>query len=299
MLTITIFRTSVLVGGGSATRGVVGVQWGQPRPTRHNKGQIFWRVGGYLKIWKDKSANRNYIPCLATKQRTYEMISARHRSATLPAHSMGYRNYPSSKSQIPPPMGRTHFPILSEWKAESAWPRPRWDPTNQIILTRPATAGGRGKYRKLLPNSLKMPDNCRVKSVNCLTMTENYKNAKMLQLLENSALIYFFPLSYNRLNLIYLHGKSVVIGFQAWGIQIWYYCKTKLYGWNLILKRIQNSEKWVSRLGYKGSRLDKRRIHLTGMFLLIVTRQKLGRPFQDYQKFIPIKCAPRLSSLIR
>ena len=49
----------------------------------------------------------------------------------------------------------------------------------------------------------------------------------MLQLLENWALIgtyrLFPPLSYNRLNLIYLHGKSVVIGFQAQGIQIWYY----------------------------------------------------------------------------
>ena len=24
-------------------------------------------------------------------------------------------------------MGRTHFPPFSEWKAESAWPGPRWD----------------------------------------------------------------------------------------------------------------------------------------------------------------------------
>ena len=48
------------------------------------------------------------------------MIQARHRSATLRAHSMGLRNYPSSESQIPPQMGRTHFPPFSEWKAESA-----------------------------------------------------------------------------------------------------------------------------------------------------------------------------------
>ena len=43
----------------------------------------------------------------------------------------------------------------------------------------------------------------------------------MLQLLENWALIYFSP-SYDRLNLIYLHGKSVFFGLQA-RFQIWYY----------------------------------------------------------------------------
>ena len=50
-------------------------------------------------------------------------------------------------------------------------------------------------------------------------MTENAKNAKMLQLLENWALIYFSP-SYDRLNLIYLHGKSVFFGLKAPGIQM-------------------------------------------------------------------------------
>ena len=54
---------------------------------------------------------------MATKQSPDEMIRARHRSATLRAHSMGLRNYPSSESQIPPQMGRTHFPPFSEWKA--------------------------------------------------------------------------------------------------------------------------------------------------------------------------------------
>ena len=80
-----------------------------------------------LKIWKDKPANRNYFPCLATKQSPDEMIRARHRSATLRAHIMELRNYPSSESQIPPQMGRTHFPPFSEWKADSAWPGTRWD----------------------------------------------------------------------------------------------------------------------------------------------------------------------------
>ena len=36
----------------------------------------------------------------------------------------------------------------------------------------------RGKYPKVLPTSLKMPDNCRVMSVNCLTMTENYQKCQ-------------------------------------------------------------------------------------------------------------------------
>ena len=61
------------------------------------------------KIWKEKPANKNYFSCLATKQSPDEMIRARHRSATLRAHSMGLRNYPSSESQIPSQMGRTHF----------------------------------------------------------------------------------------------------------------------------------------------------------------------------------------------
>ena len=96
---------------------------------------MFW-VGGraceagcenLICIWKDKPANRNSFPCLATKQSPDEMIRARHRSATLLAHCMGLRNYPSSESQIPPQMGRTHFPLFSEWKTESAWPGPRSD----------------------------------------------------------------------------------------------------------------------------------------------------------------------------
>ena len=31
--------------------------------------------------------------------------------------SMGLSNYPSNESQIPPQMGRTHFPPFSEWTA--------------------------------------------------------------------------------------------------------------------------------------------------------------------------------------
>ena len=36
----------------------------------------------------------------------------------------------------------------------------------------------------------------------------------------------YFPPSDNRLNLIYMHGKSVLMGFQARGIQMIFYCKT-------------------------------------------------------------------------
>ena len=57
---------------------------------------------------------RKYFPYLATKQRPDETIRARHRSAILRAHSMGLRNYPSRQYQIPPQMGRTHFPPFSE-----------------------------------------------------------------------------------------------------------------------------------------------------------------------------------------
>ena len=45
-------------------------------------GEIIYKI--IWKIWKDKSANRNYFPCLATKQSRDEIIRARHRSATLP-----------------------------------------------------------------------------------------------------------------------------------------------------------------------------------------------------------------------
>ena len=71
------------------------------------------------EIWQGQLIG-NIFPCLATKQSQDDMIRARHRSATLRAHSMGLRNYPSRESQIPSQVGRTHFPPFSEWKDESA-----------------------------------------------------------------------------------------------------------------------------------------------------------------------------------
>ena len=52
---------------------------------------------------------------------------------------------------------------------------------------------GRGKYRKLLPNSLKMPDNCRVMSVNCLSMTENYKQCQNAPTVRKLSTYLLFP----------------------------------------------------------------------------------------------------------
>ena len=80
------------------------------------------------EIWKSERISQligNIFPCLATKQSPDEMIRARPRSATLRAHSMGLRNYPSMASLIPSQVGRTHFHPFSEWKAESAWPGAR------------------------------------------------------------------------------------------------------------------------------------------------------------------------------
>ena len=184
---------------------------------------------------------------MATKQSPDEMIRARHRSVSLRAHSMGLRNYPSSEPHIPPPVrtysfsslfrvegwvGLTRIQIglepetaqctvleLSTWPGRLDIDEPLIGPAGQGKI--PQTAAN---CRNLLPNWLKMPDNCRGMSVNCLTMTENCQNAQTVRKLGTYwHLTNFFPLSYNRLNLIYLHGKQVVIGFQARGIQIWYY----------------------------------------------------------------------------
>ena len=153
---ITIFRTPVCFG----RRGVrhQGSWGGQPPTPRHDKRQIFWIDGGYLKIWKDKPVNRNYFPCLATKQSTDEMIRAMHWSATLRADSMGLRNYPSSKSHIPPQMGRNHIPIFSEWKAESAWPGPKWDPDEPKYPDETGHSRGQGKIPQI---ATKFPQNAR------------------------------------------------------------------------------------------------------------------------------------------
>ena len=75
----------------------------------------------------------------------------------------------------------------------------------------------------MLLYSLKMPDNCRVMSVNCLTMTENSKKCQNAPTVRQLGTYLLFPLSYDRFNLIYLHGKSVFFGRKARGIQIWYY----------------------------------------------------------------------------
>ena len=111
----------------------------------HGKSVVIGFQAWGIQIWKDKPANRNYFPCVATKQSTDEMIRAMHWSATLRAVSMGLRNYPSSKSQIPPQMGRTHIPIFSEWKAESAWPWPKWDPDEPNYPDETGHSRGQGK----------------------------------------------------------------------------------------------------------------------------------------------------------
>ena len=60
-----------------------------------------------------------------------------------------------------------------------------------------------------------MPDNCRVVSKLPKNDGKLQKIAKMANCYKTGHL-FTCPLLYNRLNLIYLHGKSVVIGFHAW-----------------------------------------------------------------------------------
>ena len=51
----------------------------------------------------------NYVLSEWHRQGPHQMSRAGHWSATLRPHSMGFRNYPSRKSQISPQMGRCHF----------------------------------------------------------------------------------------------------------------------------------------------------------------------------------------------
>ena len=65
-------------------------------------------------------------------------------------------------------------------------------------------------------------------------MTENSKKCQNAPTVRKLGTYLLFPLSYDRLNLIYLHGKSVFFGLKARGIQIWYYC-------NYILARLTST----------------------------------------------------------
>ena len=111
-------------------------------------------------------------------------------------------------------------------------------------------------------------------------MTENYQKCQKAPTVRKLDTFYFFPLSYNRVILIYLHGKSVVIGFQACGFQTWYYCKTKLYRWNPDIKT--HAKWWKMSVKFRLRGFEARSAWYTfdrDMFLLIVTRQKWGSPF--------------------